>query len=397
MSNGYGINGLGTYDPMAIMYDPAFLAAMQSYNVNNLSFRGEPQATQQIQNTDNAAMLYGTDLSAAVTPSFKAEKETEDGSGLFTKGALAVAATAGACIYAAKRGNGEGVIKGFKNIISDFKGKPTRAMKEFTLNLKDGSRIEVKGGKISGIKADFEHTNIDEIREVLNARGLNLPSNYLDGAKLSDNVSLTRYAISHENHKFFIENGKVVKIEELQGGGKIADVNKFMETYDGKSALQDEIASIGNGTCNDFSKLSDVSYLWTDPKTGIKVLKEGNVVKTLTLPSAELSEIQQKAWLNRNGDVYNQVQELISKGRTKGVKVDLNKYKDAEGNIYDIDANGQIKSIILKEVPNNGPQRMEAGTVDFDAWLQDRQDVKDAIKKEFESGLGFDGATFAAV
>ena len=154
MSNGYGINAFGTYDYMSLMNDPALMAALQSYNPNSLAFKGTQQTPVQNQATDLSTTI-GADLSSVANPSFKAAAPTDEGHGLLYTGAAATALAVGA-IVCAKKGNGKGfakVVDGFKTI---FKGKPTRAMKDFTLNAKDGSRIVVEKGKIVSIQTKAE-------------------------------------------------------------------------------------------------------------------------------------------------------------------------------------------------------------------------------------------------
>ena len=70
--------------------------------------------------------------------------------------------------------------------------------------------------------------------------------------------------------------------------------------------------------------------------------------------------------------------------------------KDNNGNILFVNEKGEITSIQLKKKPKNGAQTLKPGTTEYDAWLYDNKEVKEAVKKEFESGLAPDGATFMA-
>ena len=110
MSNGYDINSIN-----ALGSDPMFLAALQAYNPN---FRG----TQQVQTTQTPQTVTTPQVATTQTQALpKADySESSDSSTGMVVGLGAVAAGAATLIYAAKKGNGEGIIKGFKNI---FKSK----------------------------------------------------------------------------------------------------------------------------------------------------------------------------------------------------------------------------------------------------------------------------------
>ena len=106
MSNGYGIDSIN-----ALGSDPMFLAALQAYNPN---FMG----TQQVQATQIPQTVTTPQVATTQTQALpKADySEGSDSSTGMVLGLGAVAAGAATLIYAAKKGNGEGFIKGFKNI-----------------------------------------------------------------------------------------------------------------------------------------------------------------------------------------------------------------------------------------------------------------------------------------
>ena len=90
-----------------LMSDPYFQAAFQSYNPN---FRASQ--TQIAVPQENTSVATATSV-----PSFSgmAAPEESSGTGLLIGGAVATALTAGALIYAHKRGNGK-ILEGFKDI-----------------------------------------------------------------------------------------------------------------------------------------------------------------------------------------------------------------------------------------------------------------------------------------
>ena len=141
MSNGYGINSIN-----ALGSDPMFLAALQAYNPN---FMG----TQQVAPADATYVQKPQVVQSEQTQALpKADySEGSDSSTGMVIGLGAVAAGAATLIYAAKKGNGEGIIKGFKNIF-----KSNDAVKEAAEAVTGGAkktapleniRVMMKGGK----------------------------------------------------------------------------------------------------------------------------------------------------------------------------------------------------------------------------------------------------------
>ena len=396
MALGYGIDGIGN--------DPYF---MYAYNSPNFMANYQTQAAQAAA-ANQAAQAGQTNTvsqsEVVTTPYTNTKKDSNAGT---VAGVLAVAGGAAALIYAAKRGNGKGIREGFKNIWKGIAGKaddvlkPTRAMKEFNFVAKDGSKVYVKDGKITGVAIKGESTVLKtnaEVSKYLRDNKITIP-NYLNGTKLSDGVKLTRYTIEHNGNKFVVENGKI--IEAVNPNGKKVSKDKlddFMEKLKGKKTLEDRIASIESGKNKQINKLEDVRYTyekdgliysgWTDKGT-----------ERLTIPGKlnnKATEAEWKAWLNKNSEVDTQVKTLIEKGRVDGVSVKDFSYKDNNGNILFVNEKGEITSIQLKKKPKNGAQTLKPGTTEYDAWLYDNKEVKEAVKKEFESGLAPDGATFMA-
>lgn len=142
MSNGYGINGIN-----ALGSDPMFLAALQAYNPNFIG----AQQLQAAQTPQVVTTPQVTTTQTQALPQADYSEGSDSNTGMVA-GLGAVAAGAATLIYAAKKGNGEGIIQGFKNI---FKSK--NAVKEATEAVtKSGAkktapleniRVMMKGGK----------------------------------------------------------------------------------------------------------------------------------------------------------------------------------------------------------------------------------------------------------
>lgn len=397
MALGYGIDGIGN--------DPYF---MYAYNSPNFMANYQTQAAQAAA-ANQAAQAGQTNTASqsevVTTPYTNTKKDSNAGT---VAGVLAVAGGAAALIYAAKRGNGKGIKEGFKNIWKGIAGKaddvlkPTRAMKEFNFVAKDGSKVYVKDGKITGVAIRGESTILKtnaEVSDYLRNNKITIP-NYLNGTGLSDGVKLTRYTIKHNDYKFVVKNGEIIEAVKQDGTTKVAQnkLDDFLKKLKGKKTLDDRIASIERGTNKHIDQLEDVRYTyekdgliysgWTDKGT-----------ERLTIPGKlnnKATEAEWKAWLNKNSEVDTQVKTLIEKGRVDGVSVKNFSYKDNKGNTLFVNEKGEITSIQLKKKPKNGAQTLKPGTTEYDAWLYDNKEVKEAVKKEFESGLAPDGATFMA-
>ena len=349
--------------------------------------------------------------STTTSPSFKSLPKADYSESSSSKGLVAGIVATGlgvaTLIYASKRGNGKGIKAGFKNIWNGFKGKaddvikPTKAMKEFNFIAKDGSKVYVKDGKIVGVAIRGENKTLDGIAEVnkyLKDNKITIP-NYCNGTKLTEGVKLTRYTIKHNDNKLTIDNGNIIAAFDNSGHELPKDkLNELVEKLKGNKNLEERIASIERGTNKHIDQLENVSYIYE--KDGLVYSRwadKGSV--SLTIPGKlknKATEAEWKAWLNKNSDVDSQVKSLIEKGRVDGVSVKNFSYVDKNGNTLFVNEKGEITSIELKNKPKTGNQKLKPNTTEYDAWLYDNQEVKEAVKKEFESGLAPDGATFMA-
>lgn len=143
---GYDINSIN-----ALGSDPMFLAALQAYNPN---FMG----AQQLQATQAPQVVTTPQVATSQTQALPQADYTEgsDSSTGMVLGLGAVAAGAATLIYAAKKGNGEGIIQGFKNIFKSKDAVKDVAKEVAEAVTKNGAkktvpleniRVMMKGGK----------------------------------------------------------------------------------------------------------------------------------------------------------------------------------------------------------------------------------------------------------
>ena len=242
MSNGYAINGINYYDPTALMNDSAFLQAFQSMNVNSPAFKAAQQMYQP-QVADTTLLTTPTENTAQ--PPAVNVQPTKEGNGLLVGGVLTTAAAVGAIAYAAKRGNGEGIKQGFKNIWKGLKGKFGNSNSEIKevlqkLNLskaqeytvaKDGVSIVMKDGKPVKITTSAKKEITDAIKiekwKQNNQTVIDEIEKQTLSGKLPKGYTLRYEHISPDGkYKIIVENGKVV-----EAFGKDKD-DKFIKVAD---------------------------------------------------------------------------------------------------------------------------------------------------------------------
>lgn len=403
MAPGYGINSIGSYAS-----DPYFMYALNSYNPNFMGTQQTPMVSQPNYTIEQPPVT--------TPPSFKGSDEEKESSntGLIVGGT--VVAGAATLLYAAKKGNGKGVREGFKNIWRGLTGKgaekaaekATKAMKEFNYVTKDGSIVYVKDGKIAKVAIKGEDKILEkagEINKYIADNGVTIP-NAFTGSKLTDGVNLTKYQFTHNKKTYTVENGEIISI--VDGDKKVNKdkINEFLEKMKAteKDQIENKIARVQNGEKVKGFIDNSIQYSWVD---GAGVVysrgytRKGSLITNRISVPGEVNhkpaEAEWKAWLNKNSDVDNQVRTLIEKGRVDGVKVGNFRYTDTNGNIISVNEKGEITRIQLKKAPKDGaPTDLKPETTEFDAWLYDNKEVKEAVKKEFESGLAPDGARFIA-
>ena len=427
MSNGYGINSIN-----ALGSDPMFLAALQAYNPN---FMG----TQQVQATQTPQTVTTPQVATTQTQALpKADySEGSDSSTGMVLGLGAVAAGAATLIYAAKKGNGEGIIKGFKNIFNSTKGsvsdslKANRAMKEFRFKAKDGSQIFVKDGKVVNIiekGANQEIKGAKEINKFLSDKGINQADLLLsditkiDTKKLKDaGIKLKFKEYSFETyfngHKILVENGKITKIDKTTTSNVIEELGG-QEKYDRFMKNVVKIVEEGEKTTTSrhpVNKLNVKSYEWSQNGiTGTAIKKKGGyrLGDTITASGARktLNETERNAYLENHKELNTTVQNLIEKGHAENVNIARNILFDPKGNKLYINKKGDIIGVELKEAIKDSAGNIIKDSKGkdvkvlkdgkdrtlLDSWLYNNPETKEFAKKEFDSGLARDGSTFIA-
>lgn len=231
MSNGYGINNIN-----ALGSDPMFLAALQAYNPN---FMG----TQQVQATQTPQTVTTPQVATTQTQALpKADySEGSDSSTGMVLGLGAVAAGAATLIYAAKKGNGEGFIKGFKNIFKSKDAvkeaaeavtggaKKTAPLENIRVMMKGGNPVYYIPGKTTTTK------NATEIKNLINN---NSELKKLTGLRFrtgETNINSGTFQIKSGSQEYSItfDGKKVTCIEQLTGKGKGKITDQYIDK-DGK-------------------------------------------------------------------------------------------------------------------------------------------------------------------
>lgn len=408
MSNGYGIDSIN-----ALGSDPMFLAALQAYNPN---FRG----TQQVQATQTPQTVTTPQVATTQTQALpKADySEGSDSSTGMVLGLGAVAAGAATLIYAAKKGNSEGIIKGFKNIFNSTKGsvseslKANRAMKEFRFKAKDGSQIFVKDGKVVNIiekGANQEIKGAKEINKFLSDKGIN-QADLLDLKKLKD-VRFKEYSFetTYNGRIILVENGKIAKIQGVEPKDVVTELGG-QDKYDNFMKNIVEIVEKGGTPKRHAPTTIDVkSYEWSQDGitgTALKNKKGGyRLGDTITASGTRktLTETERNAYLENHKELNTTVQSLIEKGHAENVNIARNILFDPKGNKLYINKKGDIIGVELKEAikdsAGNDVKVLKDGKdrTLLDSWLYNNAEAKEFAKKEFDSGLARDGSTFIAV
>ena len=122
--SGYAIDSIG-FNPYQYANDQAFWNAYNSYNVN---YKGANQTATAATTTSQPADTTTT------SPSFKSLPKADYSESSSSKGLVTALVATGlgvaTLVYAQKRGNGEGIKAGFKNIWNGLKGSFTKSADE---------------------------------------------------------------------------------------------------------------------------------------------------------------------------------------------------------------------------------------------------------------------------
>lgn len=409
MSNGYGINGIN-----ALGSDPMFLAALQAHNPN---FMGAQQL-QAAQTPQVVTTPQVTTTQTQALPQADYSEGSDSNTGMVA-GLGAVAAGAATLIYAAKKGNGEGIIKGFKNIFNSTKGsvseslKANRAIKEFRFKAKDGSQILVKDGKVANILEKGTNEEIKgtkEINKFLKDKGIK-QADLLDFTKLKD-VRFKEYSFTTQygGKTILVENGKIAKIN----GTVSSDVAKELGGEDAYNKFMKNVIEMveKGGTPKSkkhaITNLNVKSYEWSQngiTGTALKNKKGGyRLDDTITVSGTRkaLTETERNAYLETHKELNTTIQSLIEKGHAENVNIARNILFDPKGNKLYLNKKGEIIGVELKEAIKDSAGKDIKVLKDgkdrtlLDSWLYKNAESKEFAKKEFDSGLARDGATFIA-
>ena len=228
---GYDINSIN-----ALGSDPMFLAALQAYNPN---FMG----AQQLQAAQTPQVVTTPQVTTTQTQALpKADySEGSDSSTGMVLGLGAVAAGAATLIYAAKKGNGEGIIKGFKNIFKSNNAvkeaaeavtggaKKTAPLEKIRVMMKGGKPVYYIPGKTTTTKNATEIQNlINNDSELKKLTGLRFRT-----GETNINSGTFRIKSGSQEYSITFDGKKVTKIEQLTGKGKGNITDKYIDK-DGK-------------------------------------------------------------------------------------------------------------------------------------------------------------------
>lgn len=228
---GYDINSIN-----ALGSDPMFLAALQAYNPN---FMGAQQS-QAAQTPQVVTTPQVTTTQTQALPKADYSEGSDSSTGMVL-GLGAVAAGAATLIYAAKKGNGEGIIKGFKNIFKSKDAvkeaaeavtggaKKTAPLEKIRVMMKGGKPVYYIPGKTTTTKNATEIQNlINNDSELKKLTGLRFRT-----GETNINSGTFRIKSGSQEYSITFDGKKVTKIEQLTGKGKGNITDKYIDK-DGK-------------------------------------------------------------------------------------------------------------------------------------------------------------------
>lgn len=403
MSNGYGINGIN-----ALGSDPMFLAALQAYNPN---FMG----TQQVQATQTPQTVTTPQVATTQTQALpKADySEGSDSSTGMVLGLGAVAAGAATLIYAAKKGNGEGFIKGFKNI---FKSKD--AVKEAAEAVTGGAkktapleniRVMMKGGKpvyyIPGktttatTQADIQKLlqgNTKLERQLKSLRLATGETNITAGTfTLKDGGNVNTIIFKGDKIEDIINSsGKSIKDKFLENGKIKSDLTEVSDNAFARR-IEEYIEKIKQGDADIVrgkdTNLRDFTYTTQIGDSTAEVFRQGitkggnaEIKKMTTLKEFKSSDDEVLAYVRtarENGNNIDSIigKDFLSKGKVPdGYKVHEFTLSD-HGNVIKI-VDGKVEGITI------GDKYYSKDTDKCKAYLE-RNNHSETIEKMIEKAL----------
>lgn len=403
MSNGYGINSIN-----ALGSDPMFLAALQAYNPN---FMG----TQQVQATQTPQTVTTPQVTTTQTQALpKADySEGSDSSTGMVLGLGAVAAGAATLIYAAKKGNGEGIIKGFKNIFKSNDAvkeaaeavtggaKKTAPLKNIRVMMKGGKPVYYIPGKTTTAttQADIQkllqgntklerqlkslrlatgETNITAGTFTLKDGG-NVNTIIFKGDKIEDIINSSGKSIKDK----FLENGKIKSdLTEVSDNAFARRIEEYIEKIKQGDA---DIVRGKDTNLRDFTYTTQIGDSTAEVfRKGI--MKGGNaeIKKMTTLKEFKSSDDEVLAYVRtarENGNNIDSIigKDFLSKGKVPdGYKVHEFTLSD-HGNVIKI-VDGKVEGITI------GDKYYSKDTDKCKAYLE-RNNHSETIEKMIEKAL----------
>ena len=420
---GYDINSIN-----ALGSDPMFLAALQAYNPN---FMGAQQS-QAAQTPQVVTTPQVTTTQTPALPQAEYSKGSDSSTGMVL-GLGAVAAGAATFIYAAKKGNGEGIIKGFKNIFKSNDAvkeaakavtggaKKTAPLENIRVMMKGGKAVYYIPGKTTTTKNATEIQNlINNDSELKKLTGLRFRT-----GETNINSGTFRIKSGSQEYSITFDGKKVTKIEQLTGKGKGNITDKYIDK-DGKfldkfkddamqekadafserlnKILQGDFAEIGNKETNlsNFTyttKMGDSTAKITRKQISTHGAPSDNITinELTTLKEFKADDDAVLAYVRTARESGNNVDSIIGKDFLKkgklpdGYKVHEFTIKDLKHPVKIVD--GKVDSIYI-----DGKWHKK-GSEKCEAYLE-RGNRADVIEKEIARKLKDnkipDGATIIA-
>ena len=403
MSNGYGIDSIN-----ALGSDPMFLAALQAYNPN---FMGAQQS-QAAQTPQVVTTPQVTTTQTQALPKADYSEGSDSSTGMVL-GLGAVAAGAATLIYAAKKGNGEGIIKGFKNI---FKSKD--AVKEAAEAVTGGAkktapleniRVMMKGGKpvyyIPGktttatTQADIQKLlqgNTKLERQLKSLRLATGETNITAGTfTLKDDGKVNTIIFKGDKIEDIINSsGKSIKDKFLENGKIKSDLTEVSDNAFARR-IEEYIEKIKQGDADIVrgkdTNLRDFTYTTQIGDSTAEVFRQGitkggnaEIKKMTTLKEFKSSDDEVLAYVRtarENGNNIDSIigKDFLSKGKVPdGYKVHEFTLSD-HGNVIKI-VDGKVEGITI------GDKYYSKDTDKCKAYLE-RNNHSETIEKMIEKAL----------
>lgn len=403
MANGYGIDSIN-----ALGSDPMFLAALQAYNPN---FMGAQQS-QAAQTPQVVTTPQVTTTQTQALPKADYSEGSDSSTGMVL-GLGAVAAGAATLIYAAKKGNGEGIIKGFKNIF-----KSNNAVKEAAEAVTGGAkktaplekiRVMMKGGKpvyyIPGktttatTQADIQKLlqgNTKLERQLKSLRLATGETNITAGTfTLKDGGNVNTIIFKGDKIEDIINSsGKSIKDKFLENGKIKSDLTEVSDNAFARR-IEEYIEKIKQGDADIVrgkdTNLRDFTYTTQIGDSTAEVFRQGitkggnaEIKKLTTLKEFKATDDEVLAYVRtarENGNNIDSIigKDFLSKGKVPdGYKVHEFTLSD-HGNVIKI-VDGKVEGITI------GDKYYSKDTDKCKAYLE-RNNHSETIEKMIEKAL----------